>query len=766
MLKISSKFIRQVVLLLAPLTLRTAGAVESAVSNQPPAPPVALSALADGQTVSNLSGAADSARYFTIVVPTGQVSLAVGMGGGAGDADLYLRHGEPPTVREYDCRPFVLGNAEEINVDEPAVGVWHLMVRGYAGYTGAWITATLTAAQPPAAGDPAEPYRDMELALYYELYGFAARNEIWTAELKAQALRQEGWNAFNAGDFTNAINAWNKWQVLEPENADPLSLVGDVYLHTGAIDQAMEDYRRSLEIYPGQIELAMRCARLMDTTAAQSGPARDLLNFYARIFPNNPTVTLAQAAWLVRRRRYDEARALARQVIAASPDESAADKLHALTLLHGLLPSMRERFENLHAMLAIADRPGMAAALAASIREYDLLIYPESWMLLNFIAQAAAKAGTPEQRQYFTGLLPRRTLAVEEFRYGRMSSDWAASKDENLLQDGRLILNTAVNQSEVALRLVRSEAMPNGFIETLIENSRGFFWIYARRGAGNMTRFGFSEDGRIYLQLWINGQLLANHNRVWYRQPGMARLRLELRGDGAFGYVDGALAFNAPLAIPQDMGLGWWGFAPWSQQPGAAGAIVRQLQGGPLPVQIGILDAGADDLPADTIQRLKSRMRALSALAPPWFCQQADGAIAEPKPQAHMDLRLLCRYYRVRLLPSVAVSDPHRLDFGRLIELAHTNRFDGLTLLVTKMPDPAWLAAAEESLLNTSLTIMVMLLDENQPSALVREICAHVGLFPTPRRTATLPVIAAPALPPAAENSPTDPTAPSAVLTL
>jgi len=259
--------------------------------------------------------------------------------------------------------------------------------------------------------------------------------------------------------------------------------------------------------------------------------------------------------------------------------------------------------------------------------------------------------------------------------------------------------------------------------------------------------------------------LLANHNRVWYRQPGMARLRLELRGDGAFGYVDGALAFNAPLAIPQDMGLGWWGFAPWSQQPGAAGAIVRQLQGGPLPVQIGIL-TGTDDLPADTIQRLKSRMRALSALAPPWYRQQDDGAIAELKPQAHMDLRLLCRYYRVRLLPSLAVSDPHRLDFGRLIELAHANRFDGLTLLVTRMPDPAWLAAAEESLLNTSLTIMVMLLDENQPAALVREICAHVGLFPTPRRTATLPVIAAPALPPAAENSPTDPSAPSAVLTL
>lgn len=753
-------------LLCAALALRVAGAA-------PETTPPALSeraetplALASGQTISNLAGIADSTRHFTIAVPTGQMGLAVVMGGGAGDADLYLRQAAPPTLRDYDCRPFVLGNEEEIRLENPAGGIWHLMAHGYAAYTGAWISVSLAAAQPAAAGDPSEPYRDMELALYYELSGLTSRNETWTSDLRAQALRQEGWNAFNAGDFTNAVKAWTQWHALEPENADPLSLVGDVYLHTGDIDQAMKYYRRSLDIYPGQIELAMRCARLLDTAAGQSGPARDLLNFYARIFPNNSMVTLAQAAWLVRRRRYDEARSLAQQVIADGADKSDADKLQALTLMHGLLPGMRERFDNLRAMLAIADHPGMAGALASNIREHDLLIHPESWMLLNFLARAADRAKTPEQRQFFNSLLPRRTLAIEEFRHGRMSRDWAASKDENLLQDGRLILNTAVQQSEVALRLVRSESMPNGFVETLIENSRGFFWIYARRGSGNMTRFGFDEDGRIYLQLWINGQLLVNYNRVWYRQPGMARLRLELRGDGAFGFVDNTPAFNAPLSIPYDMGLGWWGFAPWSQQPGAAGAVVRQLQGGPLPVRIGIPAAGPDESPDDNIQRLKGRMHELSALAPGWYRQQENGAIAEIKTNANLDLRLLCRYYRVRLLPSVAVGDPRRLDLGQLINLAHSNRIDGLTLLVKKMPDPAWLESAEAALLNTSLTLMVVLLDENQPSALAREICAHVGLFPAPRRTLTLPVIEGKALSPVSEHSPMDAAAPSAVLIL
>ncbi len=771
MLKSKAILMRAAVrLLCAGLAMRLAGAEQETA---PPAAAVenaaAPRALQAGQTISNLSGAAGSFQQFIIAVPTGQVRLAIAMDGGEGDADLYLRHAAPPTLHAYDCRPFVLGNAEDIQLDQPAAGTWHLLVHGHESYTGAWIRAAVTAALPPSDGGTAEPYRDMELALYYELCGFTSSNETWTTELRAQGLRQEGWNAFNAGDFTNAIKVWKQWHELEPENTDALSLIGDVHLHTGNIEQAMECYRLSLRIYPGQIELATRCARLLDNAAGQSGPARDLLNFYARIFPNNSMVTLAQAAWLVRRHRYDEARALAKQVINGGMDKSDSDKLQARTLLHGLLPSMRERFDNMRAMLATAERPGMASALASNIREHDLLIHPESWMLLNFIAQAADQAASPEQRQFFSALLPRQTLAIEEFRHGRMSRDWEASKDENLLQDGRLILNTALKQSEVALRLVRSESMPNGFIETLIESNRGFFWIYARRGSGNMTRFGFDEDGRIYLQNWINGQLQVNYSRVWYRQPGMARLRLELRGDGAFGFVDGAPAFTAPLSIPHDMGLGWWGFAPWSQQPGTAGAIVRQLQGGPLPVRIGMLAAAPDDsdvLPEDKIQRLKSRMHELSALAPAWYRQQPDGAIAEIKTNANLDLRLLCRYYRVRLLPSVAVGDPRRLELGQLIALAHSNRTDGLTLLVQKMPDPAWLAAAEQTLLNTTLTLMIVLLDENQPSALVREICAHVGLFPAPRRTRMLPAIEPPATSAVEENSPIDPEAPNAVLLL
>lgn len=728
--------------------------------------------LQAGQTISNLFGAKDSLRYFTIAVPPGQFNLIITMDGGDGDADLYLRQTNQPSLREYDYRPFVLGNTEDIKIEQPAEGVYHLLIHGYASYTGVTLNASMTPLLPPPERNYADLPHDMELALYYELSDLPTREERWTAELRAHALRQEGWNAFNAGNFTDAVKIWTQWHELEPESVEPLSLIGDVYLFTDDIEKAMQYYRRSLQVYPGQIELAMRNARLLDTAAGKPEAARDLLNFYARIFPNNSMVTLAQAAWLVRRHRHDEARALTKQVIDGGMDKSDADKMQALALLHDLLPSMRERFDNLRAMLVTAERPGMASALASNIREHDLLSHPESWMLLNFIAQEAERATTPEQRCFFTDFLPRQTPAIEEFRHGRMSQDWAASKDGNLFQHGRLILNTAVKQSEVSLRLTRSESMPNGFIEAVVESSRGFFWMYARRGSGNMIRFGFDENNRIYLQNWLNGQLLANYTRVRQCRQGAVRMRLDLRGDGAVAFIDDAPAFNSPLSIPYDMGLGWWGFAPWSQQPGAAGAVIRGLKGGPLPVRIGIPPTAQDEdgqgkLSAERIRQLKSRMHELSALAPAWYCQNTNGSIDRIKTDGDMDCRLLCRYYRVRLLPSVATDHPDRLNFDELIELACADRADGLTILVQKMPNPEWLAAAEQALLNTTLTLMIVMQDENKPSAQVREICAHVGLFPAPRRTHILPVIAPPAPSAKAEEFvPIDYEAPNAILLL
>lgn len=48
------------------------------------------------------------------------------------DFDLYGRIGELPTTSDYDFLGYESGG-ENINIDEPEPGIWHLMVHSYSG---------------------------------------------------------------------------------------------------------------------------------------------------------------------------------------------------------------------------------------------------------------------------------------------------------------------------------------------------------------------------------------------------------------------------------------------------------------------------------------------------------------------------------------------------------------------------------------------------------------------------------------------------------
>lgn len=95
---------------------------------------------------TNLSGAANATRYYTITVPAGASNLSFNMAGGSGDADLYVRFGSQPTTSAYDCRPYQGGNTESCSFASPQAGVYHVMVRGYSAYAGVSLIADYTAA--------------------------------------------------------------------------------------------------------------------------------------------------------------------------------------------------------------------------------------------------------------------------------------------------------------------------------------------------------------------------------------------------------------------------------------------------------------------------------------------------------------------------------------------------------------------------------------------------------------------------------------------
>jgi len=82
--------------------------------------------LEQGGTVAK-----DEEHTYTIELGTSVPRLQVLMTGD-GDADLYVRHGEAPTDREYECRPYSANSDEECTFDGPKAGTWHVRVVGWA----------------------------------------------------------------------------------------------------------------------------------------------------------------------------------------------------------------------------------------------------------------------------------------------------------------------------------------------------------------------------------------------------------------------------------------------------------------------------------------------------------------------------------------------------------------------------------------------------------------------------------------------------------
>ena len=98
--------------------------------------------LQNGVPVTGLSGGAASERRYTFTVPAGAPNLVIGISGGSGDADLYVRRNAQPTTSTYDCRPYRAGNAESCTSTTAAGGTYHVLVRGYGAYSGVTLTGS------------------------------------------------------------------------------------------------------------------------------------------------------------------------------------------------------------------------------------------------------------------------------------------------------------------------------------------------------------------------------------------------------------------------------------------------------------------------------------------------------------------------------------------------------------------------------------------------------------------------------------------------
>lgn len=88
-------------------------------------PAEAWDGLAEGATVKR----GEQRRYETPTLPAGRYRFTLS---GSGDADLYVRAGEAPSLTLYDCRPYRAGSAEACEVELGSAAPIHVLVDGYA----------------------------------------------------------------------------------------------------------------------------------------------------------------------------------------------------------------------------------------------------------------------------------------------------------------------------------------------------------------------------------------------------------------------------------------------------------------------------------------------------------------------------------------------------------------------------------------------------------------------------------------------------------
>jgi len=115
-----------------------AAAVATLAANTPPQ----VGILENGVIQNGLSASLGQELRFTLEVPSGISNLQFAVNGGTGDADLYVKFGAPPSVTDFDFRPYVNGNTENVTVTNTQAGTYHVMVRAFASFSGLNLVAS------------------------------------------------------------------------------------------------------------------------------------------------------------------------------------------------------------------------------------------------------------------------------------------------------------------------------------------------------------------------------------------------------------------------------------------------------------------------------------------------------------------------------------------------------------------------------------------------------------------------------------------------
>ena len=553
-------------------------------------------------------------------------------------------------------------------------------------------------------------------------------DEASTVDARIKQLRDKAESAFHRGAYEKAISTFSEWHQLEPTTPRPLTRIGDSLISLGYHDEAVGFFHQSLSLAPGQVDLAVRQAKLL-TNLNRKESAKDLLNAYARLFPDNTDILFAQAEWLYKQDRSAEARKRIERILLLDKENFDA----SLFLLR-LASDESSRVRAVDRLMALSTTPERHYDLANAVWQYDLLTLPDSHLLVTMLQDIAAVNKDPRVQAIINKLRPRTEAISEAFEQGKgLSEAWEIEGASASTKDGKLTLQATPAREEFTVRLLRSERWRDSFVEAEVTDISGGFWLYARRSRNHLVRFGFdAEANRIYLQAWKgkNNDVVLNQFIPWSKPDGTVTLRVEVRGNGITASIDGNPAFDVPLAIPGDFGLGWAAFAVHSRNRGKGSVTLSRLSSGPLPVRLALLppSPSVDDAD-DELKHLRQQLGSITDFSPDWFAIDASGSWSS---QAGVDddfFRLFSRYYRIRLVPTVRVAHGAKVLPEDILTVTRTHNFDGLVLLFETMPPESWFERMDRELGSPGLDLLAVAFDDLSDVASMRGIAASRTLF-------------------------------------
>ncbi|MDP5214825.1 M20/M25/M40 family metallo-hydrolase [Pseudoalteromonas tunicata] len=116
--------------------LAVAYAAEMAKTGEIVEPPEPDNELTNSIPKTGLTALAKQQLFFTLTFPIGASNLSFTTQGGSGDADLYVKFGQKPTLNNFDCKSTTATSNETCTINAVQAGVYHVMVEAWNDISG------------------------------------------------------------------------------------------------------------------------------------------------------------------------------------------------------------------------------------------------------------------------------------------------------------------------------------------------------------------------------------------------------------------------------------------------------------------------------------------------------------------------------------------------------------------------------------------------------------------------------------------------------